>query len=392
MLLSEYKTKRAELLNKADQLIKDGKLDEANTIMADIEKLDNDFEEKAKQQANRNALENKTRIIDICSRGVNVQGKVIDSISFGGGNMRANMRATEEYKQAFIMTLQGTATPDMKDMVTTSTGAAVIPETTFDEIIENVQKRQGILSRVRVLQIPGNCSIPTSDINTPAAWHEQGTEIEDSSKEPSSIKLKGYELAKLFSMSAATRSMSIPTFERYLVSELSRCTADALNEAIFSGSGVGQPSGLNTLTFDVTNLVTTGVKTVEYDDLVKALGLLASNFSQNAAWVMSSKTFYTYIATIQDQQDRPLFITDATQAAPMKILGKEVILDDFTPDNTIFLGDPKFYFFNFSQPMTVEISTEAGFTKGTIMYRSMAVVDGKPLPSGAFVKVAIPQA
>jgi HK97 family phage major capsid protein len=307
-------------------------------------------------------------------------------------NARSQQRAAAddkeaEYRTAFFAYLQGKATPEQRALVTVSTGGAVVPTTTHDEIMAAAQKAQGLLSRVRILEIPGKLSIPVSDINTPAAWHTEGTPIGESNLPPDSINLSGHELAKLFSLSAATQNMSIPAFEAYLIAELVRCNNDALNAAIFAGNGTGQPVGLNTgITWDATNSVT--VSADDWTELVKAMALLASNYRQNAAFVMNSTTFYTCLVSQADANGSPIFTKDLTAEAVYRLMGKEVIIDDFAPDNVIFFGNPTYYIFNLSQPMQVARSDEAGFNSGTITYRSLAVVDGAPVPA-AFVKITI---
>lgn len=387
---SDYKAKRQRLMIEAESLLNAGDTKAANEKMADIEKLDAQFESIGKSIANQRAFEDSRRATDLAAMSISdINGTIIDVM---GGNILDNrLIATDDYKNAFIKTLQGTGTQEMRNLVTISTGASVIPETTYNKVLEGIRKQQGLLSMVRVLNIPGKVAIPVSDINTAAAWHTEGDAIADSAVPPTSVTLTGYELAKLFSMSAATKAMAIPQYENYLVDELVRTTGDALNDAIFNGTGIGQATGIEELTFDATNLVTAGVKDLDYDDLTAALALMPSNFRQRSVWVMSSTTYYTYVATMADLQGRPLFHTEPVSAAPMLLLGKAVVLDDFAPDDTIYLCDPQCYVINFSEPITVQKSDEAGFSTATTMLRSLCVCDGKPVPGG-FVKIAIPQA
>jgi len=305
-------------------------------------------------------------------------------------NETEEMRASSEYKEAFYAFAQGRdTTPEQRALITSTTGAAVIPTSTFGEVIQNIQKSVGLLSLVRVLDIPGKLSVPQSDVSTPATWHTEGEEIGESNTPPSNTALSGYELAKLFSMSAATQAMSIQAFENYLVQELTRCNRDALADVLFIGSGTGQPLGiLNAYSWDATNSVT-----VSYEDawlsLSGAMALLPSNFRQNAVWVMNSVMFYSFVVCQEDANGNPIFSKDLATGMPLSLMGKPVILDDFCPDNTIIFGDPKYYFLNFSQPMAIERNDSAGFTKATVMYRSLAVVDGKPV-APAFVKITKP--
>lgn len=301
---------------------------------------------------------------------------------------KVEVRATPEYRTAFLNYAMGRPlAPEERALLVTLSSGAVIPTQTFNEVIQNIRKAQGLISLVRVLDIPGKLSIPQSDINTPAVWHAEGEEIADSNKPPASVTLTGYELAKLFSMSAATQAMSMDAFEGYLIEELTRCTRDALADVIFNGTGSGQPTGiLNAFTWDQTNSVTYSVASDDWSKLASAMALLPANFRQNAVFTMNSTMFYSFIVPMKDTTKAPIFAQDLASGLPASLLGKPVVIDDFCPDDTIIFGDPGYYFLNFSQPITVERSGDAGFTKAVVMYRALAVVDGKPV-APAFVKI-----
>lgn len=376
--------------NKAAQLSKE--LETVKTLL-DIAPADRQQQHYERAEALLKELEEVNADIRLLQQGqaertLAVNGQIPGIVvSNTKSQQRAAMDTQQaEYRTAFFSYLQGKATAHQRELVTAATGAAVIPVTTFEQIIENVQKQQGLLSRVRVLNIPGNLSIPRSDINTPAAWHVEGAPIDDSNLPPDNVTLGGFELAKLFSMSAATQSMSIDAFEQYLVTELGRCTRDALNAVIYDGLGATQPLGLlNGIVWDETNSTTAN----DWTSLLQAMSLMPSNFRQNAVFVMNSLTFYGFVAAQSDANGQPLLTREVASGAPLRLLGKEIIIDDFCPDDTIFFCDPSFYFFNFSKPIAIERSSEAGFTTGTILYRSMAVVDGKPVTPLAFVNITV---
>lgn len=52
MKFKEYQEKRQNLINEAEQLINDGKTEDANAKMEEIKELDNKWEEITKAQAN----------------------------------------------------------------------------------------------------------------------------------------------------------------------------------------------------------------------------------------------------------------------------------------------------------------------------------------------------
>lgn len=354
--------------------------------MAEIEKFQADTEEININSANKSAMNKTNTITDIYKNSTKIiGGKVMAKMN---DNSFADKRSTDEYKESFVRTLQGNGTIEMNNLVTSTTGAAVIPTTTMDSIIQNVQKQQGLLSKIRILQIPGKLSIPVSGVNTASVWHPEGEAVADSSVVPTNLLLTGYELLKVFSLSVATQTMSINAYENYLTDELTRCTRDALNAAVFDGDGLIQPLGIMGLTYDATNSTTYAgaALTPIFDALITALGMLASNFRQGSCWIMNSKTFYTTMLAAKDEALRPIFAQDLSSGMPLSILGHSVIIDDFATDGCIILGNPQYYIINFSSPIQVEKSTESGFTSGIINYRALTVVDGKPVQT-AFVKV-----
>ena len=300
----------------------------------------------------------------------------------GGGEEMTRREETKEYNQEFFNYMRGRSFNNA--MTTVSTGGAVIPTTTFNGVIDNIRKQTGIISKVRILNIPGKMTIPRSQIIEGATWHDEGTEIGDTTKEPKSISLSGYELAKLFSMSIATQSMSIAEFEQYLTIELGNAMSSTLNDAILHGTGEKQPTGIiQGTTWNGTNSKQYSDTTV-FTDLVQGMSLLGSNFRQNACWYLSSTTLYKILSKV-DTNGNPIFTQGTSESPAMKLMGKEIVIDDYIEEDTILFGDASYYFLNFSSPVTITRSEEAGFTKASILYRAISVVDGK-LAAPSFIK------
>ena len=226
--------------------------------------------------------------------------------------------------------------------------------------------------------------IPQSQVIEGATWHTEGSEIGDTTKEPTNVSLSGHELAKLFSMSVATQSMSMTEFENYLTIELTNAMSSTLNKSILTGTGEGQPTGIiKGTTWDNGNSKEYTDKTV-FTDLVQGMSLLASNFRQNACWFMNSTTLYKLLSCV-DTNGNPIFTQGTSQEPIMKLLGKEIVIDDYIDNDIVLFGDASYYFLNFSKPVTVQRSEDAGFTKASILYRAIAVVDGKSV-APSFIK------
>ena len=85
-------------------------------------------------------------------------GNKVDFI--GGGEEMTRREETKEYNQEFFNYMRGRSFNNA--MTTVSTGGAVIPTTTFNGVIDNIRKQTGIISKVRILNIPGKMTIPQS--------------------------------------------------------------------------------------------------------------------------------------------------------------------------------------------------------------------------------------
>src|SRR5690606_42120466 len=96
----EYLEKRQNLINEAEKLINEGKVEEANAKMEEVKQLDNQWEEIAKAQANLNAL-NEPKGINITNlagtRGVD--GVVVDTLDNNVVATDVDIYNTIEYRK-----------------------------------------------------------------------------------------------------------------------------------------------------------------------------------------------------------------------------------------------------------------------------------------------------
>jgi HK97 family phage major capsid protein len=164
----------------------------------------------------------------------------------------------------------------------------------------------------------------------------------------------------------------------------------ALENAILNGTGTGQPTGILTgITWTTgSNRIDWGTGAVGYDNIVDGLALLPTMYHNTSVFVMSRKTLFGGIRKIKETTGAPIFTYNAQDAAAMRILGYPVIMDDYIPDDVILVGDLSYYYMNFSSPIELSSSREAGFKSGKITYRGLAVTDGKPALAEAFVKIS----
>lgn len=319
----------------------------------------------------------------------------------------ADVYDTEEYRSAFYKNLLGqTMTETEKaafdagmkqaekrtDAFTSSTDAvAVIPTATLNEIIVKARTQGGLLAECRSFSLPTKISIPIATPGNAAAWHTEGAAVDGEKVTPTAITFDGYEIIKVFAISAKARRMSIAAFESYLVQELTACVMQTIAEALINGTGSNQGTGLETgITWTAgSNMVQVAAsKDIAYTDVVAAIAMLKRGYAAGAKWAMSNGTLYSCFYGMLDGNKRPIFIADPKAESVGKILGHEVVIDDNIADNTVYFGNFAQYMgYNMPEGIAIEVSRESSFRKGLIDYRALAIADCKPIVTEAFVKL-----
>lgn len=309
-----------------------------------------------------------------------------------------------EYRSAFFKTLLGQELSPTETTAfnraqsiekradafnTVTNAAAVLPTTTLNEVISKARTMGGLLPQCRSFNIPTKISVPVGTPTSKAAWHVEGAVVETEKENIAAVTFSGYEILKVFSISAAAKKMSIAAFESYITTELTACVMETIADSIINGAGTTEGTGLETITWTKDTNAKEYVKGAipTYTDFVSTIGLLKRGYSAGAVWAMNNATLYTHVYNIVDTAKRPIFIADPKQEAIGYILGHPVVIDDNIADGEIYLGNFKYFGYNMPEGIVIEVSRESGFTSGLIQYRALAIADCKPIITEAFVKL-----
>lgn len=318
--------------------------------------------------------------------------------------------ASQEYRSAFYKNMLGQKLTDIENKTftrameiaeaerrtdafsTTTNSAAILPTTTLNEIIKKARTMGGLISNCRNFNIPTNISVPIGTPSSKAQWHTEGTTVdtENPSEKITNITFAGYEIIKIFSISAAAKKMTISAFESYIIEELTNCVMECIADALVNGTGTGQGTGILTgITWDTSNSFTFAKAAAPgYKDFTKMMAMLKRGYAAGAKWAMSNATLYNLVYGLVDAQGRPIFIADPKNEGIGYILGKPVIIDDNIADDVILLGNFNYMGYNMPQGIIIETSRESSFKSGLIDYRAMAIADTKPLIKEPFVKLS----
>lgn len=335
----------------------------------------------------------------------------ITGANFAGGSYQAttgDVYASAEYRSAFYKTLTGKSLNQAEknafsrameiekragsDAYTTSGNTPVIiPTATLNEIVSKARNEGGTLSIARAFNMPSKIAVPVATPSGKAAWHTEGAAVNTEQVGITNVIFDANEIIKIFSISSKVRTMSIDAFEAYLADELNKCVFECIADALINGTGTGEGMGLeHGVTWNAENSVTVAAGgSIAYLDVVKAVALLKRGYARRAKWVMNNKTLYTAFYGMVDDNKKPIFVPDPRDEAIGKILGFDVVVDDFVADNATYFGDFNYLGYNLANGIAVESSTESSFRSGLIDYRGMAIADTKVIAPEAFVKLSV---
>lgn len=355
-------------------------------------------------QAKENVQEKETQT-DPEARSFNP----ITKANFETGSYEAtqgDVYASKEYRSAFYKSLMGKELNAVEkqtlnraiqaekraDSYTTSGNTpVVIPTQTLNEIISKARAEGGVIGIARAFNMPTKIAIPVATPSSKASWNTEGQAVESDKPTIAQVTFDAYEIIKVFSISAKVRTMSIDAFEAYLVDELQRCVFETIADSLINGTGTNQGTGLeHGVTWDTTNSVTAAkAKGITYKDVVATVAKLKRGYGRGAKWVLNNATLYNAFYGMVDDNGKPIFVADPKDDTVGRILGFDVVVDDYAADNVCYFGNFNYLGYNLANGIAVESSTQSSFASGRVDYRGMAIADTKVIVPEAFIKLSV---
>lgn len=400
MTREEYISKRQEMMNVAQQLVAEGKLEEFKTKKTEVEALDAQFEAEAKAQTELDALNSGLKVTPIASKSVTVAGKTIDS-TYNYQVVDDEYTNSKEYRRAFMNhVMTGAAMPgefiNADANTKTSDIGVMIPDTVLQRIIQKMESTGMILPLVTRTSIKGGVTVPTSNLRPTASWVSEGAGSDKQKKTTGSITFAYHKLRCAISMSLEVDVMALEIFETQFTNEVAEAMVKAIEQAVISGSGVGQPKGILKETVEEgQNIDIEASKDVTYSTLLEAEAALPLAYEVGAVWFMTKKTFMKFIGIV-DSNGQPIArVNYGINGNPERtLLGRQVILNDYmvslgtsiSQDEVVaFLFNPKDYILNTNYVMGIrEYYDEETEDK---IKKSVMLVDGKVIDKSSLVTV-----
>lgn len=337
-------------------------------------------------------LERKAELEALETRKASVKaleaGAAAKHIEEKGQNPMENFTtASPEYRSAFFkQLLQQPLTEAEERAITTVNGNGVIPSQTANELVSKMALVAPLLSEITLSRAAGIVTVGTMLTRDDAYQHAEGADITASTDALAYVTLAAYEFAKVVPVSKSMQTMSVDAFEAWLIDFIYEDVATAIENAIITGTGSNEPGGLASITMTPgTNLIST-TASIDYDDVCSLLTMVAKGFRKKGKFLCNYSFLYGQLAKIKDTDKRPIFVESLKDDAPGRLLGRELLVSDEVPDDTLWYGDFTKIFGNMAGDPQVELSEHSSFRKGLIDYRGFAMFDCKVAAPRAFAK------
>lgn len=385
----DYQTQRAELLNQAEEALQSGDTEQFNNLTADVTAMDNDWEEYRVNKANLEALQKEQKpMVNLIGFGGNITPTVTD------------VHDTVEYRTGF-MNYVLTGKQDVRllnadEVSKTTENGVMIPTTVLNRIIEKMESTGMILAEVTRTAYKGGLTIPTSSAKPVASWVAEGAGSDKQKKTTGSITFAYHKLRCAVAVTLEMDIMALSAFETMLVNNVTEAMVKALEKAIISGTGSGQPKGVLKETAPTgQNIDLAAAAEPDYALLVQAEAALPQAYEANAKWYMTKTTFMKFIGMV-DNDGQPIARVNYGLNGTIErfLLGRVVVCNDYmtslgatlTADTVVaFIFNMKDYILNTNLNMTVK-TYEDNDTDDKVT-KAIMLADGKVVDVNSLVTI-----
>lgn len=401
----DYLNQRTTLMNTIEKMMNTATNEEIEAKMQEVEAMDNAWADQAKEMANKAALEDKFKVLNLENQSVDVTGKIIDST----GDITLNdEKEPKAYRNAWAKDMLGMKLTDEESKAfkfvneafthTTENTGVVIPETVVAGIWKEVGEQYPLWNDVFKTFVKGKVTLLKSDTSSKASWYDEATETEDGKETFAEATLNGCELSRDITVSWKLQEMAIEDFIPFIQSQLSEKMGAALGYGVTNGKG--QPGETDTFKPEPKGIITTlnGEKdtpqVITYSDAdpltykkcTKAMSLIKGAYKQKTAIYANGTTIWNELANIVDTTGRPYFVANPIDGGVGTIFGKVVKEDDSIPEGNVLFGDAySGYHANINKQ--VSLDSEDHKKKRETDYIAYAIADGGVRSTKAFALI-----
>lgn len=302
-----YEEKRKQLLNEANALIEEEKLQEATAKMQEVKDLDAKHEEEAKARADFEALNSK---VIAKPSGLIDAGEKVPS---GKPQEAKDIFATKEYERAFMDYVQkNMPIPEKFQNTAAKSGvsdvSALIPTTLVKEIIREMKSYGNIYAKVRKLNVQGGVEVPILSLKPTASWVGEGASDDRKVQANTKVTFSYHGLECKIAMTLLASVVTLEEFKNEFIRLAVEAMAEAIDKAIINGTGSSQPLGITKDSrVPSANVITlTEEEISSWATWKKKVFAKMKKAYRKGEFIMAQGTFDSYIDGMVDTTGQPI--------------------------------------------------------------------------------------
>ena len=291
------------------------------------------------------------------------------------------------------------------------TGAELlIPTVMLDLLRQNISEYSKLISKVNLRSVPGKARQTVAGAIPEAVWTEMCAKLNELAVSFTAVEVDGYKVGGFIAICNAVLEDSDISLAQEIITSLGASIGYALDKAILYGTGTKMPMGIVTRlaqsvqpeTYPATarawaDLHTSNIQTITtanstgvklFQSVLKAFGAAKGKYSRGVKfWAMNEATYNTLMA-----ESMSINATGAVVAGmngTMPVVGGDVVLLDFIPDNNIIAGYGDLYLLAERAGTALAQSEHALFTEDQTVFKGTARYDGLPVIAEGFVAIGI---
>lgn len=291
------------------------------------------------------------------------------------------------------------------------TGAELlIPTVMLDLLRQNISEYSKLISKVNLRSVPGKARQTVAGAIPEAVWTEMCAKLNELAVSFTAVEVDGYKVGGFIAICNAVLEDSDISLAQEIITSLGASIGYALDKAIIYGTGTKMPLGIvprlaqsvkpdnypatarpwadlhtsNVITITAAN--STGVKL--FQSVLKAFGAAKSKYSRGVKfWAMNETTYNTLMAESMSINATGAVVSGMNGTMP--VVGGDVVLLDFIPDNNIIAGYGDLYMLAERAGTSLAQSEHALFTEDQTVFKGTARYDGLPVIAEGFVAIGI---
>lgn len=336
----DYKKQRETLYRNAEQALENDDVEQANTLMAEMQAMDNDYETYAAAQANLKAMAGNAKTVGLPNTGTQMTGGVVIG-TLGMMEEETDLLNSREYQEAFMnLVCSGEKIPEkfqtaikakLHNTVTAVTDTtAVIPTTTLREIIREMKTSGELYSRVRKTNVQGGLDIPILTLKPEANWFTDGSASEEQKlTADTKVSFSYYGLECKIAQTLIANVTNFAEFTELFVPLAVEAIMTALDKGILSGTGSGQMTGVtkDSRVPSANVIEMTEADVASWVAWKKKVFAKMKKAYRNGIFIMAQGTFDANIDGMVDTAGQPIARVNygITEGEAYRFGGKEVL-------------------------------------------------------------------